>query len=84
MECGRLIFRLTGQLMKSCEKIHDFHEIFLMLKCLTLTSKARDFYLQTLVSIGLSKEMRMLAKLSVDIGVDLALLPALSKVVENR
>ena len=79
MECGTLTFRSTGQALKFCDKIHEFEKIFLMFKCFNLASKARHFFLQTLVTIGLPKEMRMLGKMSVDIGVDMALLPALCK-----
>ena len=79
MECGTLTFRSTGQALKFCDKIHEFEKIFLMFKCFNLALKARNFFLQTLVTIGLPKEMRMLGKMSVDIGVDMALLPALCK-----
>ena len=77
MECGSVSFRSTGHAIKQCDRDHDFDKICQMFKCFNIVIKVRNFYLRHLVSVGLSKEMRMLGKMCVDIGVQMSLLPCL-------
>lgn len=78
MDCVSDFFRLTGQVIKQCDRLnHDFDKIGFMFKCFNIVLKVRNFYLRNLISIGLPKEMRMLAKMCVDIGVQMSLLPSL-------
>lgn len=55
----------------------------LMFQGFKILCKSRKLYLQCLSSIGLGKEMRMLAKMGIEAGVEIALLPQLCQHLLN-
>lgn len=58
---------------------HDLKSIGLWIKAMNLSSKARNFSLDVSFQLGLGREMRMYAKLSLDIGLEIVLLENLCK-----